>query len=134
MDGLAIGAILPSPLVIFSTFVGFLGGGPVGAILMTIGMFLPAFSFTIIGHDLFERLVQNPACSSFLDGVTAGVVGLIATTAVELFKQAMMAQPNPAIGSVIFVVSLGALYHFTGKFTGPLVVLASALAGQILYL
>jgi len=46
----------------------------------------------------------------------------------------MVTQPNPAIGAVIFVVSLGSLYHFTGKFTGPLVVFASALAGQILYL
>jgi chromate transporter len=133
MDGLAIGAVLPSPLVIFATFVGYVGGGFGGAILMTIGMFLPAFSFTIIGHSLFERLVENKSFSAFLDGITAGVVGLIAATAVELLRNAIELQPNAGIGGVIFGLALAALYHFKSKLTGPLVVLAAALAGQLLY-
>lgn len=66
LDGIAIGNILPAPLVIFSTFVGFQGGlkdglGNAfgGAIIITIGMFLPCFLFTIAGHDLLEKLVRN---------------------------------------------------------------------------
>lgn len=67
LDCIAIGNILPAPLVIFVTFVGFQGGfsyGGVGyafagAILITIGMFMPCFIFTIAGHDLLEKLVRN---------------------------------------------------------------------------
>lgn len=48
----ALGSIMPAPLVIFSTFVGFVGGRWVGAVLMTLGMFIPATSFPILGHKV----------------------------------------------------------------------------------
>src|SRR5215207_8726027 len=38
LDGLALSGILPAPLIMFSTFVGSFGGGPFGAIVMTIGI------------------------------------------------------------------------------------------------
>lgn len=67
LDGIAIGNILPAPLVIFATFVGFQGGlvdgslgtAFAGAVVITIGMFFPCFVFTIPGHDLLEKLVRN---------------------------------------------------------------------------
>src|SRR3546814_12812760 len=36
LDGLALSGILPAPLLIFSTFIGYLGGGPLGATVMTV--------------------------------------------------------------------------------------------------
>ena len=51
LDGLALSGLLPAPLIIFSTFVGYIGGGPLGAIIITIAIFAPAFAFTMIGHD-----------------------------------------------------------------------------------
>jgi chromate transporter len=68
----ALGSIMPAPLVIFSTFVGFVGGRWVGAILMTLGMFVPAWSFTIIGHDFFEYLTTITILTEALDGISAG--------------------------------------------------------------
>lgn len=67
LDCIAIGNILPAPLVIFATFVGFQGGlatGDIGmafagAVIITLGMFAPCFVFTIAGHDLLEKLVRN---------------------------------------------------------------------------
>lgn len=67
IDGIAIGNILPAPLVIFATFVGFqgaysdgsLGHAFAGAIIITLGMFFPCFLFTIAGHELLEKLVRN---------------------------------------------------------------------------
>jgi hypothetical protein len=67
IDCIAIGNILPAPLVIFATFVGFQGGyvhdglgyAFAGASLITLGMFFPCFMFTIIGHHLLEKLVRN---------------------------------------------------------------------------
>jgi hypothetical protein len=67
IDGIAIGNILPAPLVIFATFVGFqgayrdgsIGNAFAGAIIITLGMFFPCFLFTIAGHKLLEKLVRN---------------------------------------------------------------------------
>jgi chromate transporter len=84
LDGLALSGILPAPLIIFSTFVGYFGGGPLGAVAMTIGIFLPAFSFSLLFHERLEQVVENKNLHTFLEGVSAGVVGLIAATTVEL--------------------------------------------------
>jgi chromate transport protein ChrA len=67
IDCIAIGNVLPAPLVIFATFVGFQGGyreggvgiGFAGAVLATVGIFAPCFIFTIIGHELLEKIVRN---------------------------------------------------------------------------
>lgn len=67
LDGIAIRNILPAPLVIFATFVGFQGGlangslrtAFAGAVVITIGMFFPCFVFTIAGHNLLEKLIRN---------------------------------------------------------------------------
>ncbi len=79
IDAIAIGNILPAPLVIFATFVGFQGGYSLsslgdafaGAVVITLGMFFPCFLFTIAGHSILEKLVKNkvgshPWISSFL--------------------------------------------------------------------
>jgi chromate transport protein ChrA len=67
IDCIAIGNVLPAPLVIFATFVGFQGGNVdgnlgkafAGAVIITLGMFFPCFVFTIAGHSLLEKLVHN---------------------------------------------------------------------------
>jgi chromate transporter len=84
LDGVALGGVLPAPLIIFGTFVGWLAGGFPGAMALTAGMFLPAFGFTMLGHEHLERLTRRPAIGRFLAGVMAGVVGLVAATAVIL--------------------------------------------------
>lgn len=70
IDCIAIGNVLPAPLVIFATFIGFQGGlkdglgnAFAGAIIITLGMFFPCFLFTVAGHRLLEKLIQNKVCS-----------------------------------------------------------------------
>ena len=72
VDGLAISGILPAPLIIFSTFVGYLAGGTVGALAMTLGIFLPAFVFPIFFHRGLVAVAENPRIRPFLLGVAAG--------------------------------------------------------------
>jgi chromate transporter len=106
------------------------GGGLVGAILMTVGMFLPAFSFTLIGHNLFERLVKSPSLVSFLDGVTGGVIGLIFIAAFQLLKSVV----NDVLAAILFLLALGSLYLFQHRITGLIVIVASAIVGQVIYI
>jgi chromate transporter len=128
LDGLALSGLLPAPLIIFSTFVGYIGGGMAGAILMTLGVFAPAFSFTMIGHDTLEKLVENRSAHSFLDGVTAGVVGLIAVTAFGILNETVVG-PNAWI---IFSLALLTLFLSKSKWTIAFVVLGAGLYGLFL--
>lgn len=130
LDGLALSSILPAPLIIFSTFVGYLGGGVWGAVFITIGVFLPAFAFTLIGHQFFERMIENKGLHAFLDGVTAGVVGLIAATALELL---LVALPD-FYSVVIFVLALIAVYKWRAKAAVAGIVLGAGLLGVIVKL
>jgi chromate transporter len=128
LDGLALSSILPAPLIIFSTFVGYLGGGPLGAVLLTAGIFLPAFSFTLIGHNFFEKnFIENEAAHAFLDGVAAGVVGLIAVTTIGLFQAAVT--DLPSLG--IFVLALLAFYRWKAKAIIPIVMLGAGALGLL---
>ncbi len=127
LDGLALSGILPAPLVIFGTFVGYLSGGLQGAIAVTAGIFLPAFAFTLAGHNLMERLIANTALHSFLDGVTAGVVGLIAATTLVLLRAAISDWP----ALLIFAVGLVILFRWKSKLSVPIIVLAAGLVGMM---
>ena len=127
LDGLALSGLLPAPLIIFSTFVGYIGGGAPGAILITIAVFAPAFAFTMIGHESLERLVDNQSAHAFLDGVTAGVVGLIAATALGILSETLVGLH----AWIIFGVGLIALFRSRAKWTVAIVVLGAGLYGML---
>lgn len=129
LDGLALAGILPAPLVIFGTFVGYLGGGAMGALALTAGIFLPAFAFTLIGYDLMERLISQEALHSFLDGVTAGVVGLIAATSLDLLRTAITGW-RPA---AVFGLALWALDRWKAKAASAVVLAGAALLGLLTF-
>jgi chromate transporter len=128
LDGLALSGLIPAPLIIFSTFVGYLGGGLPGALVMTVGIFSPAFAFTLLGHDFFERVLHHPRFRSFLDGVTAGVVGLIAATTLGLLRAGLTSLATVAV----FAVALGVLFRWHSKFLVPLVIVGAAVVGLLL--
>ncbi len=127
LDGVALTGLLPAPLVILATFVGYLGGGPWGAVAMTAGVFLPAFAFTLLGHDALERLLHRPGVHRLLEGVSAGVVGLIAGTAVALFK----ASVGNLEALLLFALALAALFAWKGRMAIPALILAAALWGWL---
>jgi chromate transporter len=127
LDGLALSGLLPAPLIIFSTFIGYLGGGLWGAIVITFGIFAPAFAFTMIGHEYVERLVENTAIHAFLDGVTAGVVGLIAATSLGILNQTIAG----IHAWVIFALALLALFQSKAKWTIAVIILCAGAYGLL---
>ncbi|MEP7377458.1 MAG: chromate efflux transporter [Chitinophagaceae bacterium] len=127
LDGIAISGILPAPLIIFSTFVGYFGAGWWGAILITFVIFLPAFAFTLIGHSAMEKLIANTALHNFLDGITAGVIGLIGVTAIQLFISTV----NNLSAVIIFLISLAVLIKYRSKYTAMVVIAGAGLFSLI---
>ncbi|HEY0967918.1 MAG TPA: chromate efflux transporter [Opitutaceae bacterium] len=129
LDGVALSGILPAPLIIFSTFVGYFGGGPLGALAMTAGIFLPAFLFSILFFRHLEAVIRNPTLHNFLEGVAAGVVGLIAITTIKLGFVAI-----PGFGAaVICGGALVVIYRWKHKLAIPAIVMASGAAGFVLF-
>ncbi len=131
LDGLALSGILPAPLVIFATFVGYLGASTAGALALTAGVFLPAFAFTLIGHQWVERLVEQRRTHALLDGITAGVVGLIAVTALSLARETFNSRPTLATVA-IFAVALFAAFRWKAKTAVVWIVAGAAVAGALL--
>ncbi len=127
LDGLALSGLLPAPLIIFSTFIGYLGGGALGALAITTGIFAPAFAFTMIGHEYVEHLVENTAVHAFLDGVTAGVVGLIGATALGILNETVVGLS----AWVIFAIALLSLYRSKAKWTIAAIILGAGLYGAL---
>jgi chromate transporter len=130
IDGLAIGGILPAPLIIFSTFVGYLAGGLVGALLMTLGIFIPAFVFPIFLHRQLVAIAENERLHQFLLGVAAGVIGLIAAVTVEILEASVVDVYTAAIAAAAFL----ALNKWHGKLTVLYVVLGAGAVGALLQL
>jgi chromate transporter len=132
LDGLALSGIIPAPLIIFATFVGYLAGGFGGALAITAGIFLPAFGFGLLFYDRLEAVVENERLHHFLEGVAAGVVGLIAVTAIQLARTVALSAPL-LIGTVLFLASLVLLYGWRAKSAVPAVILGSAVAGILCF-
>jgi chromate transporter len=128
LDGVALAGALPAPLVVFTTFVGYLSGGLLGALAMTVGVFVPAFVVTLVGHRALERVVDEPRVHRALDGITAAVVGLIAVTALALARAAVDDVPS----AFLLVAALVVLVTWTSRASIVVVVTACALAGVLL--
>jgi chromate transporter len=128
VDGLAMSGILPAPLIIFSTFVGYLAGGLTGALVMTLGIFLPAFVFPIFLHRYLVAVAENERLHPFLIGVAAAVIGLIAAVTVEIVKTSVVDVYTALLAIGAFLV----LNRFHSKLTVLYVVLGCGAIGALL--
>jgi len=84
LDAVAVGQFTPGPVFTTATFIGYLVGGVPGAIVATVGIFLPSFVFVAIVYPLVPRLRKSPWTSAFLDGANAVAVGLMAAVVWQL--------------------------------------------------
>lgn len=133
LDGLALGGVIPAPLIIFATFVGYLAGGLWGALAITAGIFLPAFSFALLFYDRLERVIEEERLHRLLEGVAAGVVGLIAVTAVQLGRNVAASVPSLAVAALLFAAALALLYQWKSKLNMLAVIAASAVVGGVAF-
>lgn len=78
LDAIAIGQVTPGPLFTTATFIGYVLGGTPGALLATLGIFLPSFVFVLISNPFIPRLRKSPWFGALLDGVNAASLGLMA--------------------------------------------------------
>ncbi|HZY59988.1 MAG TPA: chromate efflux transporter, partial [Candidatus Binataceae bacterium] len=134
LDAVAVAMITPGPVVITVGFIGFLVGGLEGATVAALGTFLPCYLFTIIPAPYFKKYGSRPGIKAFVDGVTAAAIGAIAGAVIVLARQTLLEHGWPPDGPklVICALTLIVLVLFK-KVPEPLLVLAAALAGMVVF-
>ncbi len=132
LDGIAIAGLLPAPLVIFATFVGYVSGGLWGALAITAGMFLPAFAFSLIFYERLEAIVAHPALARALTGIAAAVIGIIAATFVTLATATAGRVTLPLVALLLFAAALLAATRLKGTWVTPAILAGGLIAGAVL--
>src|SRR3984885_6814396 len=90
LDAVAVGQITPGPVFTTATFIGYLLGGFRGAVVATVGIFLPSFFFVSISGPLIPHLRRSPLAGAFLDGVNVGAWALMAAGTLFLARAAVV--------------------------------------------
>jgi chromate transporter len=108
LDAVAIGQFTPGPVFTTATFVGYVAAGFPGAVLATIGIFLPAFVFVAILHPLVPRIRANPWTAAALDGLNVAAIALMAAVSLDLGRDALVDWRTWLIG----LVALGVLLRW----------------------
>ena len=123
LDAIAVGQVTPGPLATTATFVGYLTGGLSGALLATLGMFLPGFIFALLTHPLLNRIQNSEPWRHFLDGVNFAALGLMAGVIWDIGRTVALDPLSIGIG----LVSLFLLIKF--ELPAPWLILGGAVVG-----
>jgi chromate transporter len=125
LDAIAVGQVTPGPVFTSATFVGYLTGGLKGALLATLGMFLPSFIFIAIVFPFVPKLKGSAGARIFLDGINAVTVGLMAAVSWQLARGAIL----DAFTAVEAIVGLLILRRF--QINSAWLVLGGLVAGFV---
>ena len=108
VDAVAIGQVTPGPVFTTATFIGYLLGGVPGALVATLGIFLPSFIFVAVSGPLIARLRSSPRAGNMLDGINVASLGLMAGVTLQLAQVALTDPYTIGIG----LISLVLLFRF----------------------
>ena len=90
LDAIAVGQVTPGPVFTTATFVGYVLGGYPGAIVATLGIFLPAFCFVALSGPLVPRIRRSPTAGAFLDGVNVAALSLMVLVTYQLGRASLI--------------------------------------------
>ena len=128
VDAVAVAMITPGPVVITVGFIGYLIAGFTGASVAALATFVPCYLFTVIPAPYFKKYGKNPSLVAFIDGVTAAAVGAITGSVIVIAQRSIVDIPT----AVLAIVTTTLLWKYK-KLTEPVVVIAAAVAGMVLY-
>lgn len=125
MDAIAVGQFTPGPIFTAATFIGYLLAGVPGALVATLGIFLPAFIFVAISGPLIPRLRASPVAGAFLDGVNVASLALMAVVTWQLGRVAIVD------AMTLVLAALGAVILFRYRVNSAWLVLGGGVAGLL---
>lgn len=129
IDAIAVGQFTPGPVFSSATFIGWQLGGSPGAILATIGIFLPSFLFVALLNPLIPRLRKSRWMSAFLDTVNIVSIAIILAVIIEMGRETLTDWRTILIAALGFLVTF-----FFRKINTAFIVIGGALLGYLLSL
>ncbi|WP_240357945.1 chromate transporter, partial [Myxococcus vastator] len=127
LDAVAVGQVTPGPVFTTATFIGYLLGGSVGAVVATVGIFLPAFFFVAVSGPLVPRLRRSWVAGAVLDGVNVASLALMAVVTWQLGRSALV--DAWTVGLALLSAVLLARFRLNSAW----LVLGGALTGLLLW-
>jgi chromate transporter len=109
LDAIAIGQITPGPVSTTTAVIGYIIAGLPGAVVATLGIFLPSFVLVILTAPLIPKMRNNAFLGGFLSGVNAGVIAAILLTLVDLAQASIRTVNGSAISPLAIILVLGSL-------------------------
>lgn len=125
LDAIAVGQVTPGPLFTSATFIGYLLGGIPGAVLSTIGIFLPGFIFVALSNPYIPKMRASPWFGALLDGVNISALGLMAGVTWQISLTVFTDRVS------IIMALVAAFVVFRWKVNTTWLVLAGAVIGVI---
>jgi chromate transporter len=125
LDAVAVGQVTPGPVFTTATFIGFVLGGIRGAVLSTVGIFLPTFLLVAVSGAIVPRIRQSKIAGAFLDGVNVGSLALMAAVTWQLGRASLV----DTLTVLLAVASLIALLRF--RVNSVWLILLGAITGLI---
>ena len=104
LDAVAVGQVTPGPLFTTATFIGYVVRGVPGAVVATVAIFLPAFVLSAVVFSQLDRIKRSPAATAFVDGATAGALGLMAGVTIQLGREVLVGWFAVALALVAFAI------------------------------
>jgi chromate transporter len=89
LDAVSVGQVTPGPVFTTATFIGYLLAGVPGALLATVGIFIPSFFMVAVVERVVPRLRRSPWTGAALDGIAAAALGLMAGVTIDLGRAAI---------------------------------------------
>lgn len=123
VDAVAVGQFTPGPIFTTITFIGYLLKGFPGAIVATVGVFIPSFTLVWLLNPVIPRLRNSAWLSGILDGVNLGALGLMAVVSVKLGMTSLI---DP-LSIAIFIISLFTLLKL--KINPPWIIVLGGVIG-----
>jgi chromate transporter len=127
IDAIAVGQVTPGPVFTTATFIGYVLLGPSGALVATLGIFLPAFVFVALSGPLVPRLRASPLAGAFLDGVNVASLGLMLAVTLELAGAALVDLPT------LLLAATAALLLFRLELNSTWLILGGAATGYAVH-
>jgi len=123
IDAVAVGQVTPGPVFTTATFIGYVLRGPLGALVATVGIFLPAFVLVAASGPLIPHIRRSATAGAFLDGVNVASLALMALVSYQLARSSIVDWLTVALA----VASLALLVRF--RTNSAWLVLGGAVAG-----
>ncbi len=127
IDAIAVGQFTPGPVFSSVTFIGYQVNGISGAVVSTIGIFLPSFLFVAFLNPLVRKMRGSKVFGAFLNAVNVASIALIIFVCYQLGKDSIIDWRT----ILIAVCSAVVLFRFR-KINSAFVILGGAAAGYLL--